>query len=60
MCVRMLQMFAWKMHQILEEVVWIWKVKAKDPNLGREMHPDNESLPVEGLGEGEPKGGFLW
>lgn len=54
MCVRMLQMFAWKMLQILEEVVWIWKVKAKDPNLGREMHPDNESTPVKGLGEGEP------
>lgn len=54
MCVQMLQMFAWQMHQILEEVVWIWKVKAKDPNLGREMHPDNESTPVKGLGEGEP------
>lgn len=47
------------MHQILEEVVWIWKVKAKDTHFGREVHPDNESPPAESLGEGEPKGGVL-
>lgn len=44
----------------MEEVVWIWKVKVKDMNFGREVYLDNEFFLVEGFGEGEFKGGVFW